>query len=286
MEIIKSIIIAIVQGIAEFVPISSSGHIILLKTLLGFDVDQGYDILLHMGTLVAVFIVFRREILELITGLFKHKIHSSLYNREISRLETMKIWGLYIVATIPGGLAGLFIKGYFDKTPSEMGWIYFVIIGAGFLITGLMLVFSGLFSKTGTRNILNLGVLRAIIIGCFQGFGVLPGVSRSGSTISGALFTGMDREEAGRFSFVLSIPIILASFLLDLYDSIKIGAFRFDFKTFTIYGVGFVTAFLVGYFSLKILLKFIKKGKLWVFSLYLLIPAITSFVIAILKSGR
>ncbi len=293
MEILKAIIIAVVQGITEFIPVSSSGHIILLKKILGLEVNQSFDIILHMGTLVSVVFVFRKELIEMFTGVFHSNINSKLYGVDIKRKSTMKIWLFYIIATIPAGISGLLLKDYFDKTPSEMNRPFFILLSTCFCITAILLLISRFIRYKKTDNILTMGYTQALTIGLFQAIGVLPGVSRSGSTIFGAIASGINREDAARFSFILSIPIILASFLLDIVKAIGSGISS-GTNTATISEltavssniipinlVGFFVALITGYFSLVLLLKLIKTGKLWFFAIYLIIPATTSLIISL-----
>lgn len=272
MNIFKAIIVAIVQGIAEFLPISSSGHIVLFKKLLDFNIDMTFDIAVHVGTLFAVLIVYRYEIIEILTGPFKGGVyHSKLFKKDLGRKDYLNIWGLFIVAIIPAGLAGLFLKDYIEEMFHSSGTNSFFILAGFFGLTALLLLLTKFIKLKTNRTIANMNYLQALIVGLFQALAIFPGVSRSGSTISSALFCGVDKEDAGRFSFIMSIPLILAAFLLDLKDLIESGV-TVSTEYIWIIIIGMITAFITGYISLKLLINLLKKGKIWFFVIYMVIP--------------
>lgn len=282
METLKVIIISIVQGITEFLPVSSSGHILLLKNLLNLEIDMTFDIAIHMGTLIAVVIFFRKEIMELIKGVFADKIESQLFKATLYRKDVLKIWGLFIVATIPGGLAGLFLEKRLDWTPSTMPGVFFFILAALFLATGGFLLLTLVIKRKKTTDIVNMNFLQAFFIGCFQALAILPGISRSGSTISASLYSGLNKEDTGRFSFLLSIPLILAAFLLKVVKMFE-NRMIYDFQYIFNLVIGLIVSAIIGYISLKCLISMIRKGKIWFFSLYLIVPITISVILGVLK---
>lgn len=283
MNFIKAIIVAIVQGIAEFLPISSSGHIVLFKKILNFDIDMTFDIALHVGTLFAVVIVYRREIIEILAGPFRgKKQHSKLFNKELSNKNYFIIWLLFIVAIIPAGVAGLVLKDKIEELFHSSGTNSFFILAGFFVLTALLLLATKFIKVKKSRNIASMTFLQALTIGLFQALAIFPGVSRSGSTISAALFCGVDKEDAGRFSFIMSIPLILAAFLLDLKDFIDSGV-SVSTEYIWIIVIGMITAFIAGYISLKLLINLLKRGKIWFFVIYMVVPIALSIFFALSK---
>lgn len=281
MTTIHGFLLGILQGIAEFLPISSSGHLIIAQKLFGLeDVPLLFDIFLHLATLAAVCIFFRHEIWELLKCLgrwisrkqtktinYKKEEMDILCNNEQQGHNTIIA---VIVATIVTGIIGIITNYFIDDLPVKF-------ICAGFIVTAALLILSAIKQKSAsyvekTSNLettkKGISIPQAMLIGLMQGLGTLPGVSRSGSTIAGATFCNIDRNTAGSFSFILSIPAILGAFVLDLKDLAKVSATINVLSIIT----GCITAFVVGYMALSVLMKIIKKGKLQRFAAYL-IPA-------------
>ena len=276
MTVLQGFLLGILQGVAEFLPISSSGHLALAQSLFGLeDVPLLYDIFLHMATLLAVTIYFWPKIWALLKcfGRWITKKQKSDNQVQISENDllcpTDKIGQKTIIAIIlTTAITGAF--GIFtSKLIPDLG-VKFVC--GGFLVTSALLIISSIMEKrqsaNGPNEFTGISIRQSIIIGIMQGFGTLPGISRSGSTIAGALFGGVNRSLAGEFSFIVSIPAILGAFILELKDlgqmSSSIGAAPII--------AGCISSFAVGYFSLSVLMKIIKKGKLQWFAAYL-IPA-------------
>lgn len=276
MTVLQGFLLGILQGVAEFLPISSSGHLALAQSLFGLeDVPLLYDIFLHMATLLAVTIYFWPKIWALLKcfGRWITKKQKSDNQVQISENDllcpTDKIGQKTIIAIIlTTAITGTF--GIFTSKLIPDLSIKFVC--GGFLVTSALLIISSIMEKRqsakGTNEFTGISIKQSIIIGIMQGFGTLPGISRSGSTIAGALFGGVNRSLAGEFSFIVSIPAILGAFILELKDlgqmSSSIGAAPII--------AGCISSFAVGYFSLSVLMKIIKKGKLQWFAAYL-IPA-------------
>ena len=276
MTVLQGFLLGILQGIAEFLPISSSGHLALAQSLFGLeDVPLLYDIFLHMATLLAVTIYFWPKIWALLKcfGRWITKKQKSDTQVEISENDllcpTDKIGQKTIIAIIlTTAITGAF--GIFTSKLIPDLSVKFVC--GGFLVTSALLIFSSIMEKRqsakGPKEFTGISIKQSIIIGIMQGFGTLPGISRSGSTIAGALFGGVNRSLAGELSFIVSIPAILGAFILELKDlgqmSSSIGAAPII--------AGCISSFSVGYFSLSVLMKIIKKGKLQWFAAYL-IPA-------------
>ena len=231
----------LVQGLTEFLPVSSSGHLVLFQRILGISGDMLlFDIVLHLGTLLAVVIVFRKDLWECI----KHPLSK----------ETLFL----IVATIPAILLALFFGDWIEKTFSG------AYLGFGFLITAVLLFITGR-RKHPVPVTPDLTYKHALIIGLFQGVALLPGISRSGATVSGGLICGMPREKAARFSFLLSVPIILAS---AVYKIAGVPAVTESLEILPAL-IGLLAAAASGFLAIKLMLDLIKKSKLWYFAVYL-----------------
>ena len=276
MTTLQGFLLGILQGVAEFLPISSSGHLALAQSLFGLeDVPLLYDIFLHMSTLLAVTIYFWPKIWALLKcfGRWITKKQKSDNQVQISENDllcpTDKIGQKTIIAIIVATI----ITGAFGVVTSKLiPDLSVKFVCGGFLVTSALLIISSIMEKRqsakGPNEFTGISIKQSIIIGIMQGFGTLPGISRSGSTIAGALFGGVNRSLAGEFSFIVSIPAILGAFILELKDlgqmSSSIGAAPII--------AGCISSFAVGYFSLSVLMKIIKKGKLQWFAAYL-IPA-------------
>lgn len=259
MTILQAIFLGTLQGIAEFLPISSSGHLALCKSLFGLEeVPLLFDIMLHLATLAAVIIFFRKEIGELLAVFFRWITKKSKEDDFVKQKM--------ILAVIFGTLATGVIAIITQKFLPEMS-VKFVC--GGFIITAGLLILSSILSK---RQIENEGVsttvspLKGFLIGIAQGIGTLPGISRSGITISASLMAGIDRKTSGEFSFILSIPAIVGAFILEAKD---LGSVTDTVGILPLI-LGCLVAFVVGLISLKFLMKLINKGKLEYFAFYLI----------------
>ena len=255
MEIWQAIVLGAVQGFAEFLPISSSGHLILLQRWLG--VTEGgifFDIMLHIGTLIPVFIVFFKDIL----GLFQKPFKKMLF---------------LIIATIPAGLTGVLLGDLVEGAFYEGTLISAILLSVTFLFTAGELIFAEIFSKK-TENKLPLSLKSSVIMGLAQSVAIVPGLSRSGTVITGGTIAKLKNEENASFAFLMSIPVILGAAVISGYKVIKGGAVIEPLPI--IFGV--LTAAITGYIAIKGMLKLIKKANYKWFSLYLVIMAIASTV--------
>lgn len=280
MTVFQSIILGLIQGIAEFLPISSSGHLQVVQKLFKLDeVPLLYDIILHVATLLAVCIFFRKKIANLFCVLYRW-IFRKPQPEQIDETDFIsgtdergrKAIIAVLISTLVTGVIGIFTKKLIDNDQ-----ISIKITCAGFIVTALLLIFSSLLEKFSAKTMTQkkelqqqkgISALQAVIIGIMQGFGTLPGISRSGSTIAGAQLSGVKRETAGEFSFIISIPAILGAFVLELKDFLETKTEQ----TLNIVAViaGSLSAFVFGYLALAFLMKIIKKGKLEFFACYLI----------------
>jgi len=243
-----------VQGLTEFLPVSSSGHLVIFQHLLGFaEPLLLLDVMLHLGTLVAVFIVFRQDLIAITRALFRGLTDS----REPADNEALRLFFLAAVATVPTGCIGLLLK---DRIESFFASPFFA--AGGLLVTGVLLQTSRLAS--GTAKDVNRTTIRdALLIGICQGIAILPGVSRSGTTITVALLAGLERGLAARFSFLLAIPAILGASLLELLDVSSVAP-----ENWLPILAGTLASVIIGYVSLKILIRLVVAGNFAVFAWY------------------
>jgi undecaprenyl-diphosphatase len=252
MNLLEAIILGIVQGLTEFLPVSSSGHLVLLQRV--FNINEPslfFDTMLHLGTLTAVFVVLWKDIWELI------------------KKPIQKLTLFIIIATIPAVIAAL----TFSDTIEEI-FVSADFLGICFLITAALLVTAEILSKRAKRRenlkeVKDMHWLHALLIGVMQAIAIPPGISRSGATISGALFCKLDREAAARFSFLMSIPAILGAVVLQTKDLISNNAANIEYSISAAAVVaGTVTSAIVGFFAVKFMLKIIKERSLYSFAVY------------------
>lgn len=273
MEIINAIVQAIIQGLTEFLPVSSSGHLRLYQAITGQSVEEGTFMLviLHLGTLVAVFFAFRSTILALLKEfgrLIKDVFTGKFKWKEMNPDRRMLIMLVISLALL---IPFYLIKDIFEN-------ITLPILALCFLYTSVILFFANRV-KNNTKTAGEITVRDAIVIGLFQCVALFPGVSRSGSTISGALFSGLDKETAVRYSFVLGIPAILGGCASELMDVAK-GTFEVNWLAA---GIGFVTAAVVGVLAIKMVNWLIKSDNFHVFAIYTLIVSLFTFGYWIIK---
>jgi len=251
MELWQAAILGVVQGLTEFLPISSSGHLVLGQRLLGFtEPALMFDIAVHVGSLVAVVAVFWRDLWRILRGLF-------IWGEDADARQGRRLLMLVIAGSIPTALLGLFLKDIFESMFTSL-----LTVGLALLVTGWLLMATAMVRR-GKRGLSKMGVGRALIVGLAQGMAITPGISRSGATISIALLLGIDRRLAAHYSFVLSIPAILGALLLQLHD---MGAPTASQTAPMI--VGLVAAALSGYVALRILLRVVQAGHLHWFAPY------------------
>ncbi len=271
MEIYKAVILGIIQGLTEFLPVSSSGHLVIFQNFLKVQEPAlFFDISVHFGTLCAVFIIFFKDIRLMISALYKFCagfITGKKNSSEINEDKNLKFAFLIIAGSVPTAVIGLLLH-----TVSERLFSSIVSAGCMLLLTGVIL-WSTKNIKENVFEIKRFSFFKAFFIGIVQGLAVIPGISRSGSTIASALHMGIDRENAAKFSFLLSIPAILGAQILSIKDILS-GAVVLDAGII----IGTVTAFITGYFSLILLIKIVKKGRLYFFAPYCIVIGIIALV--------
>jgi len=273
MNSTEAIILGIIQGLTEFLPVSSSGHLVLFQHLFGMkEAELFFDVCVHLGTLLAVLVVFRQEIINIIAAVMRLFSPSAPPKTILQKIESdadLKMALLIVIGSIPTTVLGYLFRSIAD-------WLC-----ASAFIVGLMLIVTGLllwFTRWSATVIAQPGADRltpskAFIIGIVQGLAIMPGISRSGSTISVGLLLGIHREMAARYSFLLSIPAIIGAGLL----SLKEGLSGPD-PTIQTALLGAMTAALVGYGALKSLLHVVKNGRLHWFAPYCWLAGIMAIV--------
>jgi undecaprenyl-diphosphatase len=250
MTILESIVLGIVQGLTEFLPVSSSGHLVLLQNVFGISEPQlFFDTMLHLGTLVAVVVVMWQSIVDIFKNFFSKM---TLY---------------LIIATIPAVVATLFLGDFFEGTFSG------IYLGYGFLLTACVLTLSEVISKR-VHIKREIGMGSTLTMGVMQAVAIFPGVSRAGSTIAGGLVSGIGRREAASFSFLMSIPAILGSVVLQSAKIFKETSLNVELLPTLI---GTVCAAISGYFAIKFMLALISKKRLYGFAIY--VAALGIFVL-------
>lgn len=262
MDAIQAALLGLLQGLGEFLPISSSGHLLLGRMVFGLTVDESpaykmLDILLHAGTLIPVLIVFWKDWWAILKNPFKSK--------------TLL---LLIIASLPTLVFKFVFDGFIDSC--DTGWF----LGVSFLITAVFLLVAESISSRNVHKTDKPGFLHAIVMGCMQGVALLPGVSRSGSTLAGGLLSGLDRKHAAKFSFMMSAPAIAGALLLEGKDAIENGWIKDLAVVPTI--VGIIVAAVVGYLAIRFMLKLITKVSLNWFALYVAILGVLILVLQLI----
>ncbi|RAP52371.1 MAG: undecaprenyl-diphosphatase [Methanosphaera sp. rholeuAM270] len=273
LDIVSAIILGAIQGLSEFLPISSSGHLALLPHILGVETGLAFDTVLHIGTLVAIFSFFWKDIINLIKGFILSIIDlTEGYDKFIQELKSVpekRFAWLILIGTIPTGLIGILLKDAIES-------IFRGTISIGFflIITGLILYYSERHSS-GKITAKDMSFKQAVIIGLCQGLAVLPGISRSGATIASGLCLGLEREYSARYSFLLSVPAVLGAGLIQVKDIATIDI------SITVMLAGFVSSVIFGYLAIKLLMKMIKGWSLDIFAYYCWIVGILTLILSV-----
>jgi undecaprenyl-diphosphatase len=273
LELLQAIVLGIVQGLTEFLPVSSSGHLLLGQYFLGMDQDRfglTFDAAIHTGTVAAVISYFWRDLLRM-AGAFLRSLRGPNFEERDQRMAY-----LILVATVPAGIVGLLFQGFFENEVRSPWLVAFnlVLVGALFIVGEVV--------GRQTRTSDKLGFKEAVGIGLAQTVALFPGVSRSGATITLGLFLGLRRDEAARFSFLMSVPITAAAALLSLGDAFGSGIDAGDALLFV---VGSVTSGVVGYLAIRFLLAYLAGHSLRVFAYYRFALAAVVVVLLLLGVG-
>lgn len=260
--LLKAIVLGIVQGLTEFIPISSSGHLLGVRQLLGWNdawLDQTFDVSLHVGTLVALILYYRHDWWSITRGFFNHLVRRVPYHKDESDGASGRLMIPILVACIPAAIVGCIWEDFIEH---QLGQWY--MIAAALVVIGLVMLLA---DRTGKkdRGIDRMNYTDFITIGCAQALALFPGVSRSGITITAGLFRGLDRAAAARFSFLLSTPIILGAGLKKLMGLVGAGLQPGEAVPMAL---GFITAAISGYLAIHFLITFLRTRTLTVFVVY------------------
>jgi undecaprenyl-diphosphatase len=276
MSIFQAIFLGIVQGFTEFLPVSSSAHLVIFPYLFGWQIpsDQNFsfDVLVQLGTLLSLIIFFRKDIWQILLAVLQGIKDKTPFSNENSRLG----W-LVLLATIPAGLAGILLKSKVEAAFGSPSLTAFFLFGTAFL-----LVIAEVIGKR-SRSLIELTWQNAIIVGFFQAISIFPGISRSGSCISGGMVQNYRRKDAARFSFLMSIPIMMAAGVLGMLDLQKMN----DVIQFLpVLIAGFIAAAIVGYFVIYWMLNYLNKHSLFVFAFYCIILGVLVLGISLLNPQK
>jgi len=262
LHISESIVLGIVQGLTEFLPISSTAHLVLTEAILNIKLESiRFEVFVHLGTFFSVVIVFRKEIWKLaksLRGLFRTVDSESE--------EYLKLLGLLLVGSVPAALIGVLLDEYVEKAFSSSVFVSLMLI-----LTGIFL-WSTKFSRVQKNR---LSFVDAVVVGLAQSLALVPGISRSGFTIGTALLRGVDRGKSAEFSFLLSLPAILGASALKLKETLEGDPTSHEI---IVYLMGALVAFLCGYIAIKFLLDVLRKGKFQNFAYYCLGIGILSLI--------
>ncbi|MDP2181935.1 MAG: undecaprenyl-diphosphatase UppP [Actinomycetota bacterium] len=250
MEVLQATILGVVQGLAEFLPISSSGHLKLIHEGLGWsDFGLAYDTFLHVATLLAVAVYFRSDLV---------RMARSAFSSEPTRADDRRLAWLVVAATVPTGVIGLVGNGWFED--ASLLWI-----GVAFLLTSVVLIAADRLSRSVAPPAERLGWGRGLLVGVAQGLAIMPGLSRSGATMSAGMALGLDREQAARFSFLLSVPIIL---LAAVKQGIDVLGDAQTLPSLPAVLAGFIAAALTGYVAIALLMRLLRNHTFLPFAVY------------------
>ncbi len=259
MELIDAIILGIIQGLTEFLPVSSSGHLELGKAILGENKLPAesllFTVVVHFATALSTLVVFRKDIVEILQGLFKFKKNE----------ETLFV-GKIIISMIPAALVGVLFE---EQLESLFGG-KIVFVGFMLILTALLLFLADKAKYTNKP----VGFMQAFIVGISQAIAILPGISRSGATISTSVLLGIDKNKAARFSFLMVIPLIFGKIAKDIMD----GALSYETEGFGFLLAGFLAAFISGILACTWMIKLVRQSKLVYFSIYCLIVGLIAII--------
>ncbi|MBQ7584006.1 MAG: undecaprenyl-diphosphate phosphatase [Lachnospiraceae bacterium] len=275
MNILQAILLGAVQGLAEFLPVSSSGHLAILQNLFHIEADTGmlFDVLLHIGTLTAIFVVFWKDIAKLILEFFGIVADFIRRFREPDLIVLSSAYRrfvlLIIVSTIPTAILGFIGRDFVEYASSTL-----LIPGIGLIITSILLFVCDRIGD-GRKGIKKITYLNAFEIGIAQGVATIPGISRSGATISACLMLGIKKETAVKYSFIMSIPAVLGAAVLELKDAAGASVTG---GTVIAYITGMVVAAVVGYFAIRVMINVVRRKRYLYFSIYCLVIGLVAII--------
>jgi undecaprenyl-diphosphatase len=262
VDALQALVLGIVQGLTEFLPVSSSGHLVVVPAIFGWqEHGLGFDVLLHAATLLAVCFYFRRDLLAILTAML---------SRDEARAHDRRLGWLIILGTIPAVVIGLALDDFFESLFEAPG-----PVGAFLVVTSAVLVAAERLSRVKRPEAAALAPRHALLVGLAQAAAIAPGISRAGSTIAAGLGVGLDREQAARFSFLLSVPIIAGTSAKTLLDAVTGDIVLPEALPLAL---GFVAAAVTGYLAIAGLLAYLRSRSLYVFSVYTAVAGVAVLV--------
>lgn len=278
LSIFKAIILGAIQGATEFLPVSSSGHLVIVQSLLGVRLEGGgllaFDVCLHFGTLLAVLVFFRKEIGQIVSSYFR-KSSDERPSGGFSVKEARRLGLLIVIGTVPAVIVGLTLNDFFEELVSNAISAAFMLLITGAILWGTR------WMGEGVIGVMRMGWVRALIIGCAQALAIIPGISRSGSTIAGALYAGVNRDLAARFAFLLAVPAIAGATVFKLGD---LANFSGNIMLAT--AIGTLVAFVVGLACIRWLLAIVRRGQIFWFAPYCWLAGLVTIVYIFIANGR
>jgi undecaprenyl-diphosphatase len=270
MPLLHALILGLVQGITEYIPVSSSAHLVLVPWLLGWpDPPFTFEVLVQWGTLVAVFIYFWPDIWDIVNGML-----AGLGRRQPLGTASARMGWYIILGTIPAVVFGLLLKDFFEATFGEPVFVAALLLGTAAILTAAERLGRQL------RDMREMGGLDALIVGLWQVTALFPGISRSGATIGGGMLRNLDRTTAARFSFLLSIPALLGGGVVAIRDLLAAGPLGADLPALM---VGFIAAAISGYLCIRWLLGYLQHRSLAVFAIYCAAFGLFNLVLALVR---
>lgn len=265
MGLFEAVFLGIIQGFTEFLPVSSSGHLVLMQYFFGVKMPGiTFEVITHAGTFLSIVWVFWQDIYNLIKGITKSA-------------QQQKLFLLLLAGTLPAGFMGLFFASFFKgifENPQ--------LVGLMLLCTGFIVFFIARLERVqGNRSLEEMHWKDAFIIGLFQGVAIIPGISRSGSTIFGALLRGLNRETAVRFSFLLALPAIAGATVLELFNLIQLGGWP---ENYSLYMIGAIVSFISGILAIRTFIRLLAGGKFIYFAYYCWLAGIFTIIYLLIKS--
>ena len=275
MEILKYIVLGIIQGLTEPLPVSSSGHLLIFKNLFNTNMfnDLNFEIIVNFASFMAIFFIFRKDIIKLVKGFFSYlftKDDGTKENTEILKRTKFdfKYCLLIVIGSIPVGITGILFKDILEDKLTSIK-----VVGFALLITALALIIVR--NIKGPKKDKDITYFDALVIGLLQAITIIPGISRSGTVLVGCLLRNLDRETALKYTFMLYFPPSIASMILGVKDIISAGNLSSILLPYTL---GFIASLIVTYFAYKWLSELVKKGKLWKFSIYCIIMGLFTII--------
>jgi len=254
LTLLEAVLLGVVQGITEWLPVSSSGHLVILQEIFGLEADLAFDVMLHLATLIVILAVFRMEIAAILNALIKRDWKS----------EEVRFLLFIIAGSIPTGLIGYVFHDILASFFTNLS-----VVGVSMLVTG-----SIIFASRYRKSNYDLDTKRSVLIGITQGLAIIPGISRSGITIGTGILSGLERETAVRYSFLLSIPVVIGAALSEA------GSIAWDHSIYSMLA-GMIAAAVVGYLSLRLLIRLVIQKKFYLFSIYCWVAGIVVLVFSL-----